>query len=540
MIRLRDAICAIIAAPQNARANPRRFTLDALRTVLAAAASLVLVIAAGPTARAQTPAIAATGGLDCNGLSPVQRPTIAALRSICLDVAPAPGDERAEDNGTYIGHDEPMVTFYSSVPGSGNNTQWEFTLPRERPLPATQSFENFITFWFSMALCDPRSDPFGPCTPNSDLNNPTAAGSALLELQFYPPGQALAPVEFSCDLVNWCAAMTIDSLTRNNNCFEPVNFAHIQRDGIPAGPPGPGNQTLATFTPNAQTLIMHPGDRIRVTIKDTPDGLLTRVEDLTTGQSGFMVASAANGFQNTDRSSCATTAFSFHPEFDTAQAANIVPWALARANISFSMEIGHFEAKDNDADDQRCFNASAVNGPLVAGCFGTDSDFDGTSYQADWPDGGLQHPTSIRITSSRGHGIGPLSASRDRRGHDHYVNPYTTLQFETGASASDPACTSPSNCFLPPQGAQFYPFYALRLHKGDDDREGREDRERPKQCALIFGNFSGRGINNFGGIAQYGAPDTARFFQEHVSAVLLNPCLPRVGDEDDDEHHDDD
>src|SRR5262249_39656945 len=208
--------------------------------------------------------------------------------------------------------------------------------------------------------------------------------------------------------------------------------------------------------------------------------------------------------------------------------------------ISFSMEIGHFEAKDNDADDQRCFNASAVNGPLVAGCFGTDTDFDGTSYQADWPDGGLQHPTSIRITSSRGHGIGPLSASRDRKGIDHYVNPYATLQFETGASASDPACTSPSNCFLPPQGAKFYPFYALRLRDADN-RGGRDDgkeRERSEHCALVFGNFSGPGINNFAGIAQYGSPDTARAFRQHVSAVQPNPCLPRVADRDDDDRPD--
>jgi hypothetical protein len=517
------------------------FTFKSFRSVFAAAATVVVVstVMAGAPARAQAPGIAATGGLDCNGLSPVQRPTIAALRHICVDVGPAPGEDRAEDNDTYIGHDEPMATFYSSVPGSGNNTQWEFTLPRERSLPATQSFQNFITFWFSMALCDPKSDPFGPCVPNSDLNNPKAAGSALLELQFYPPGQALAPAEFSCDLVNWCAALNIDSLTRNNNCVEPVNFALIQRDGVPTGPPGPGNQTLATFTPNAKTFLMHQGDRIRVTIKDTSGGLLTLVEDLTTGQSGFMVASAANGFQNTDRATCATTSFSFHPEFDTAKIDNIVPWALARANVSFAMEIGHFEIADNDADDKECFNASPVTGPLVAGCFGLDSDFDGTSYQADWPDGGAQHPTSVKIRSSRGHGIGPLSPSKDAKGRDHYVNPYATLQFETGVSASDPACVSPSNCFLPPQGAKFYPFFALR--RGDaDDRDGTDEGERAENCALIFGNFSGRGIVNFGGIAQYGSPDTARFFREHVSAVQLNPCLPRFGDEAVAELHDSD
>jgi hypothetical protein len=486
---------------------------------------LVLLSFTAVAALAQGPTFAATGGLDCNGLSPLQQPTIAALSSVCLDVAPQPGEDRTEDNETYIGHDEPLVTFYSSIPGSGNNVQWEFTLPRERPLPATQSFQNFITFWFGMALCDPKSEPFGPCVPNSDANDQKKAGSAFLELQFYPPGNALLPREFSCDLQSWCAALNIDSLTRNNNCFEPVNFALIQRDGVPSGPPGPGIQTLATFTPNAQTLIMHQGDRIRVTIKDTPNGLLTLVEDLTTHQSGFMVASAANGFQNTDRVTCATTAFSFHPEFDTATVDHIVPWALARNNISFAMEIGHFEFKDTDTDDRFCFPASPITGPLVAGCFGSDFDFDGGSYLRDWPDGTRANATSIKIRSSRGHGIGPLSASQDHHGREVYVHPFATLQFETGVSASDPTCTTPSNCVVPPRGAAFYPFYALR-DGDDDDREHGEERGR--HCALIFGNFSGRGILDFGRDAQYGSPDVARAFQEHVSAVLLNPCLPRI------------
>jgi hypothetical protein len=33
-----------------------------------------------------------------------------------------------------------------------------------------------------------------------------------------------------------------------------------------------------------------------VTVRDTEDGLLTMVQDLTTGQTGFMTASVANGF----------------------------------------------------------------------------------------------------------------------------------------------------------------------------------------------------------------------------------------------------
>jgi hypothetical protein len=521
------------------RVMRQRFIRNGMRLLRVAAGGLcfVLLVAVSSTARGQAPAIPDTGGLDCNGLSPLQKPTIAALRHVCLDVAPRLGEDRAEDNGTYIGHDEPMVTFYSGVPGSGNNVQWEFTLPRENPLPATQSFQNFITFWFGMALCDPKSVPFGPCVPNSDLNDPNNAGSAVLELQFYPPGNALLPREFSCDLVHWCAALNINSLTNNKNCFEPINFALIQRDGVPSGPPGPGNQTPAAFTPDAQTLIMRQGDRIRVTIKDTANGLLTLVEDLTTHQSGFMVASAANGFQNTDSVTCATTAFSFHPEYNTATADHIVPWTLARNNISFAMEIGHFEPQDADADDTICFPVSPVTGPVVAGCFNSDSDFDGTSYLPDWPDGTRANATSVGIRSSRGHGIGPLSASMDHRGRDIYVNPFATFQFETGASAKDLTCINSSNCVVPPQGAAFYPFFALRTGDPGFRKRGREDNEA-EQCVLIFGNFSGQAINNFGGDAQYGSPDVTRFFQEHVSAVQLNPCLPRIDGDDRNERSD--
>src|ERR1700730_12808106 len=165
------------------------------------------------------------GNLDCNGHSRIQKPL--RPQDICTDFHSEDG-QRGYDNGHYIGHDEPSIGFISTVPHSGNNVQWEFILPRERPLPATQSFENFITFWFSMALCDPNSSPFGACIPNSDQNNPNLAGSALLEMQFYPPGAEPAPTLFSCDLTRWCAALTIDSFTGNNSCVEPVNFAFIQ------------------------------------------------------------------------------------------------------------------------------------------------------------------------------------------------------------------------------------------------------------------------------------------------------------------------
>ena len=334
---------------------------------------------------------APVGSLDCNGLSKIQKPL--RPHDVCTDFRTAEG--RGEDNDVYVGHDEPSVDYLSSAPRSGNNMQWTVTLPRERPLPATQTFENYIAFWFGMALCDPNSYPRGTCIPDSDKNDPNKAGSAFLEMQFYPPGFSPFITQISCDLTHWCASLHINSLEvmdngqLNPNCAETTNFAFIQRNGIPTGPAGPTNATVASFTPNNQTLLMNQGDRLRVTLKDTSDGLLTRIDDLSTGQSGFMVASARNGYQTLNPNTCVGTTFNFHPEYATAKYGNFVPWAALQANVTFDVEIGHFTPGingDNDADDPPCFP-----GPTLPGCInfaqGGDIDFDGSSYLFDWPDG---------------------------------------------------------------------------------------------------------------------------------------------------------
>jgi hypothetical protein len=128
-----------------------------------------------------------------------------------------------------------------------------------------------------------------------------------------------------------------------------------------------------------------------------------------------MVASAANGFQNTDPNTCAGSNFSFHPEYSTARFGNFVPWAALQFNINIAVEIGHFTPGingDGDADDPPCFP-----GPTVAGCLnlaeGGDIDFDGTSYRFDWPDGTEHTATSLLVTNPEG-GLGPLSSERRR------------------------------------------------------------------------------------------------------------------------------
>ena len=85
--------------------------------------------------------------------------------------------------------------------GSGNRARWQLTLPTD-PAPSSvpgariYSFEQHVAFWFGMALCASRPSPSryrlhtglrqqhhrGPEDQRSH------AGSAYLELQFYPPG----------------------------------------------------------------------------------------------------------------------------------------------------------------------------------------------------------------------------------------------------------------------------------------------------------------------------------------------------------------
>jgi hypothetical protein len=495
--------------------------IPTLTVLLLVSAFAVTFAASGPGSRTASETFPARGNLDCNGFSKIQK--LLRTYDACTDPTGYDGT-RFYDNGHYIGHDEPAAQFNSTVPGSGNNVQYTLTLPRERPLPATQTFQNGVAFWFSMALCDPNSFPNGACLPDSDQNTPSEAGSAFLEMQFYPPGETPFLTNISCDLHRWCASLHINSLEvmsngqLNPNCTEPTNFAFIQKDGIPTGPPGPDTANDATATPNAETLLMNQGDTLRVTINDTPGdvfgGVTTRIDDLSTGQSGFMIASAHNGYRTLNRDTCAGTDFSFHPEFSTAKFGNFVPWAALQANIGFSDEIGHWENGANgdggDSDDVGCFPSGPGN--LLAGCLGSDIDFDGTPYQADWPDGSRHAATPVNFTSPHFKATG---------GHE-YDGVYPIMQLETDVLASEATCQPNGvGCGVPPPAsnvpgasypaAQFYPFFSV-VSQGDYG------------CTFLFGNNT-RGVDDFGKDAQYGAPNLPWFFGTASGGPMANPCV---------------
>jgi hypothetical protein len=321
----------------------------------------------------------AANDLDCNGWSNTYAALVPGHRMLCTDphgplvrstgyYGGANGRSslahytRFTDNGHYVGHDEPSVKFISNSANSGNTMSYFMKLPVD-PAKAptangsvTHYSELSVAPWFGLPICDPGSYPQNPCTPDSDsnignINDPHDAGSAFMELQFYAPGEPPFAEADSCSSTKWCAAITIDSLESqfnfvniNPGCEEPVNFAFLQTNGVPTGPPGPQTANFQTFIPNANTLQMNPGDTIKLAITDPPSGLTATINDITTGQTGTMQASAANGFMNTNYINCEGSPFTFHAEYATANQQNSVPWAALDGGVLMQTEIGHGES----------------------------------------------------------------------------------------------------------------------------------------------------------------------------------------------------
>jgi hypothetical protein len=541
------------------------------------------VSAAQATGAAHAPRVwikaRSAGGLDCNGMSPIQR-TVTVAKA-CTDIRGMLGVHNKwtwgghfYDNGRYIGHDEPDTRFLSSRAGSGNNIFWHETLgvdPAAAPTVQTPGHdvnhysELTLAPWFSMELCNQFSYPLLPCKPMSDANAPATvnapvppgvypgAGSSFLEMQFYPPGMAPFVDNTSCDNTHWCASLHINDLectvnfaSCNGNCIEPTNFGFIQTNGVPTGPPSPQLSTNATFTPNANTLLMNPGDRLAIHIWDAPvpgqpgqKALETSIQDLTTGKSGFMQASAKNGFMATNINDCSGTPFNYQPEYSTSGPKEIAPWTALQVNTSTQFEIGHFEACSSlgqpfnvpgftDVSWNKCFGSYEKTAPadsktpetgdalcfpkgdkhfgqappnIVTGCNNDffqngDLDFEGNSYWADWPDStspDLFPSTFLQSPPTMAGGAG-----------------YGRFQIQTDAALSEASCMfpNPAGCQVPPPAApgKFYPFWTLS-----------------NSCLLEFGQMTNG--NSFGGDAQYGSIRPKVGYAEIFGPIMRNPCV---------------
>ena len=530
------------------------------------------------------------GEFDCNGFSPVETP---ARGSLCTDVRGILGVDNANtwggrffDNGNYIGHDEPDMTFLSNQPGSGNDVTWNETLPVDPSAAPTVGmpgsdvshwFELSPAPWFSMAMCDPYSYPQLPCTSESDANAPSCnlafncpsntypgGGSAFMEMQLYPPGNPPWVDSESCSKTQWCGALTIDSLectylyaTCQPACEEPVNFAFIQKNGVPTGPAGPGDTDFDSSVNNSDTLLMHPGDKLVIHMYDAPapgvtgalggnDAFKVVIDDLTTGQSGFMQASAANGFQYVDMN-CNTALANFQPEYRTASVKNVVPWGADAVDISEAVETGHMEIctsvsgsyttsplygnpfdpydtggtydtcnggdetggpEGAETADGICYAANdphtgwdegsgTIIGPPIATCQANypqngDLDFDGNPYRyGEWPVGSTH---TSQVPSSFVESLPTYNGVRS----------YSSFFFQTDIALSESICEmstsgTVSGCAVPPAGSEvnqahhvaFYPYYSL-VRSGNT-------------CSIEFGNVrSGTGVDDFGGETQYG------------------------------------
>ncbi|HEY7397772.1 MAG TPA: hypothetical protein VH538_05685 [Gaiellaceae bacterium] len=548
---------------------------------------------------ASLPGNAAIGPSASNEPLCVQRPALCTERD----------NPWTYEDYTYIsGHDEPSVLFYSRIPGSGNSNNYRVTLPSDPAAPpkqdgsgSTWNFQLRPAYWLGMIMCDDQSapNPGATCKPDSDSNIFTSTdpkspkylgltpGQGYMEMQFYPPGWG--PI--GCTDANgnqdgkWCAALTIDSDQENMNTGqenneacqdlvgpEPANYAVITKDGVPVAPPRPDTPFSEQAVVTPDTLEFNNGDRLIVDMHDTPAGFQVVIRDVTTGESGSMTASAANGFGHAlfqpNASTCTMVNYTFHPQFSTSNASTRNIWAAHTYNVAASDEIGHFEycnAVDAfggnctspagvdttlDHDDTFCF-PYPLNGPSgvvlenLTGCIQADDDFDGPSYEgAAWPGGpgavAGNVPTPIRFQSPT------FTFSLFGTGLGYRLN-YSQVAFEADLPriegtdfsttndcqrhVSNPADPSPgSGCVNPPlgpNGPAFYPLYTTAVSEGSCVWQ-----QGGANIPGTTNDFGGSSTTEYGGLllSDYPAPGftiTQRY--NNFQRVLPgNPC-PATG-----------
>jgi hypothetical protein len=298
---------------------------------------------------------------------------------------------------------------------------------------------------------------------------------------------------------------------------------------------------------------MNPGDNLKLAFTDTADGVKVIIHDRTTGESGSMTASAANGFAQVkfdpEGTSCTAIPYNFHPMYSTSTAKTRVTWAAGSYNVAMDTEIGHFQhcngpiaipntpfgatdggaptacpagdtegqgasAQPSDGDDIFCFPGSEALVFKVSGCTFTNSAFDGVSYQPVWPDGNTTlHPTPFKFSSPE---TGPK-----------YNVQYEHPALETDLPAVESTCNTETKagCTLIPQTdtgqpAAFYPFYSTS--------------STPGGCYWEIGNNVPGQITNFGGNAGYGTPFPNTYttpgggsrvlFEDFRNDLSSNPC----------------
>ena len=567
------------------------------------------VATAAPAAKTTATSVApnqTTNELDCNGYSTKYKSVRSMAGDLCTDPIQVKNGKASRfyaPGWKYVGHDEPSVKFISNAQNSANTFNYLYRLPID---PAKSPTNNgsvtdygqlSVAPWFGLPMCDPNSYPQNPCTPDSDsnlgaINNPADAGSAFMELQFYPPGYTPFMDNTSCSPTKWCAAVTIDSLEANAAfqvnpaCEEPVNFAYLQTNGVPAGPPSPQLADVSSDLPNAHTLEINPGDALDVSITDPAAGFTTTVHDLTTGQTGWMTASAANGFMNTNVNTCAGTPFTFHAEYNTAKQQNQVPWAALEGGVLMQTETGHSEVCSS-VTNQDPFSEAFANGQSY-----TDNSVFDTCNGGSDPGSTGENPANFATAETQGltgpqacqtqgdeceygdgfcfakgtrtavvNGVNTTEysaanecfANRAQNGDldfdgvpyqpntwpdgtnnhptsqevvgpfDSSGHSYPTIQFETDIAGSEFLCNVATG-----HGCTAPPlgahFYPYWSLTATQDGLGTSTTG----CEWTFGNAIPHLVNNFGRDFEYGKPDVARFGGTLTSQTMANPQFSKA------------
>ena len=434
-----------------------------------------------------------------------------------------------------------------------------------------------------MAMCATQSYPeqVKKCPAASDRNildpavSPKHVGQAYTELQFYPPGWVPWPTwqvavgASSCNPTQWCAALNIDSLalnpvtgkTLNPTCLakvgeEYVNFAFVTKNGKAQAPANPVDSTVKTFTPSSRDLYMNSGDRIQATMTDTRNGLKAILRDLTTGATGSMTASAANGFAQVKYApdgqvvhgspvqlppavqhlvdqdpghlgGAARTTSRSTPRSATSSSARgpvkipATPFGLRQRQPDDVPQRGHRGPRGQCPDTRRrrpvLLPGSEALLYKVNGCAYTNTGFDGASYQTLWPDGNPR--TTRRRSSSPARPPGRVTRSNISR-------PRWKPTCRPSRATCNP--TTGAGCTLIPQTDQkqpaaFYPFYSIT-----NTRHG---------CVWQFGNDIPGQITDFGRNAGYGSllalsytqkgGSSANLYQDFRNIFATNPCPAR-------------
>jgi len=498
------------------------------------------------------------------------------------------------------GHDEPSALFYSNKDGSGYTNEYRLTLPTDPPAAPTQdgtggtwNFQLHPAFWFGMAMCDDQSapNPGAPCPRDSNRNIHTSTdpsspdyigktpGSAFMEMQFYPPGWG--PISQTDGEGNqdglWASALTIDSDPVNMNTGvpnnpacqasqgpEPVNWAMITKSGMSQVPANPFTPFFEQAQVTSDTLEYHSGDKLLVVMHDTRAGFLVVIHDLTTGQSGSMTASIANGFGHAlyqpDARSCTFRPYAFHPMYATSSPSTRVLWAAHSYNVAYSDEIGHFEYCNSiaaeagpctgfpnptdsakDADDAPCFLAPLVDstGTTLSnftGCIQADNDFDGPEYQqGTWPGstGAVAGKVSTPIVFSsplfRPGGEGAFTNNYRQAAFENDLPRIEGSDFSSNNSCqrhfSNPADPNPGQgCVDPPNGASLYPTFST--FNGPDHmclwEEGGGD------FSNATNNFGGTPSAEYGGLVLLNYPAAVfkitQRYKDFRNILSNNPC----------------